>query len=159
MPTSRVVDKNTLMGWLKQLGIALLYLLSGYVINHSFTLNGIVSTVWPGSGLALAALLLGGRYYLWGAFLGALIVNALSIDSLIGIIGATLAGMLEVLLAVWMLTRNGRIPSLLYTLPDYLRLIILGGGIASIAGAIIGTSTLLLSGFLISKMLQLAHSY
>lgn len=49
-----VVDKNTLMGRLKQLGIALLYLLSGYVINHSFTLNGIVSTVWPGSGLVVA---------------------------------------------------------------------------------------------------------
>jgi hypothetical protein len=54
---------DILIEWMKQLGIALLYLLSGYVINYTFTSNNIVSALWPGSGLALAALLIGDRKY------------------------------------------------------------------------------------------------
>ena len=137
-----------LIGWLKQIGIAALYVLFGYVIHQNFTSNGIVCVVWSGSGLALAALLIGGGRYLWGMLLGALVVNALANDTLVGALGTTLASMLEVLLGVWLLTRNDKFSSTLNTLTDYLRLIALGGAVAGSIGAIIGVLALLLAGFI-----------
>ena len=104
--------------------------------------------VWWGSGLALGALLIGGRHYLWGILLGALVVNALANDTLVGALGTTLASMLEVLLGVWLLTSNNKFSSSLNTLTDYLRLIALGGAVASSIGAIIGVLALLLAGFI-----------
>jgi len=148
MPTNNFIFSNTLTGWMKHLGIAVLYLLFGYIMHASFTKNGIVSVIWPGSGLALAALLIGGRRYIWGVLLGALLVNALVNDSLVGVIGTTLASILEVLLGAWLLTRNDRSAASLSTLEDYLRLIVLGGGVASIAGAVTGALALLLEGFI-----------
>ena len=140
--------QNTLIDWLKQFGIAALYVLVGVVTHHDFTINGVVSVFWPGSGLALAALLIGGGRYLWGVLLGALLVNALANDTLVGALGTTLASMLEVLLGVWLLTRNDKFSSTLNTLTDYLRLIVLGGAVAGSIGAIIGVLALLLAGFI-----------
>ena len=126
---------NIFIEWMKQLGIALL---SGYVINYTFTSNNIVNALWPGSGLALAALLIGGRGYIWGVFLGSLLLNVLSNDSLWAIGGITLANVLEALFGGWLLTRNDQSASSLHTLRNYLRLITLGGGVACSVGAIIG---------------------
>jgi diguanylate cyclase (GGDEF)-like protein/PAS domain S-box-containing protein len=148
IPACKLTVPNTLIGWLKQVGIAALYVLFGYVIHHNFTSNGIVSVVWWGSGLALAALLIGGRRYLWGVILGVLVVNALANDTLVGALGTTLASILEVLLGFWLLTSNNKFSLSLNTLPDYLRLIALGGGVASLIGAIIGALALLFSGLI-----------
>ncbi len=148
MPISKFTYSNTLIGWQKQLGIALLYLLSGYVINHHFTSNNIVSVVWPGSGLALAWLLIGGRRYIWGVSLGSLLLNVLSNDSLWAVGGITLANVLEALLGLWLLTRDDQFVLSLHTLRDYLRLIILGGGVACIAGAFIGGLAILLADYI-----------
>ena len=120
-PTNKFTFPNTLIEWLKQLGIAALYVLFGYIIQYNFTNHGIVSAVWPGSGLALAALLIGGRRYLLGVLIGALLVNTITNNSLIWVTGATLASILEVLLGVWLLTRNDKFSSSLKTLSDYLR--------------------------------------
>ncbi len=136
------------MIWINQFSIAALYVLFGHIILHYFTNQGIVSAVWPGSGLALAVLLIGGKRYLWGIVLGRLLINALSNDSAIWLVGATLASIFEVLLGVWLLTRNDRFSLSLTTLSDYLRLIVWGGGVANIIGAITGILTLILSGFI-----------
>ena len=106
MAADKFTVQNTLIDWLKQFGIAALYVLVGVVTHHDFTINGVVSVFWPGSGLALAALLIGGGRYLWGVLLGALLVNALANDTLVGALGTTLASMLEVLLGVWLLTQQ-----------------------------------------------------
>ncbi len=148
MPANKLTVPNTLIGYLKQLSIAVLYMLFGYIIHHNFTSNGIVSVVWWGSGLALGVLLIGGMRYLWGIFIGALVVNALANDTVVGALGTTLASILEVLLGVWLLTSNNKFSILLNTLPDCLRLIALGGAVASIIGAIIGVLALLLAGFI-----------
>lgn len=148
MPTSKFTFSNALIGWQKQLGIALLHLLSGYVINHNFTSNNIVCTFWPGSGLALAWLLIGGRRYVAGVILGSLLLNVLSNDSLLAIGGITLVNVLEPLFGVWLLTRNNQSTPSLRTLRDYLRLIILGGGVACIAGAFIGGLAILLADYI-----------
>lgn len=143
---ANTTPSNLIIG-LKQLGVATLYVLLGHVILNYFTNQGIVSAVWPGSGLALAVLLIGGKRYLLGIILGRLLINALSSGSLFWLVGATLASISEVLLGVWLLTRNDKLLSIT-TLSDYLRLIAWGGGVASIIGAIIGVLTLILSGFI-----------
>ncbi len=91
MPTNKFSFPSTLTGWLKQLGIAALYVLFGTFIHHYFTNNNIVGVVWPGTGLALAAILIGGRQYLYGIFFGSLVLNLLSNDSLWAVGGITLA--------------------------------------------------------------------
>jgi len=133
---------------IKQLGVATLYVLLSSIILNYFTNRGIVSAVWPGSGLALAVLLVGGKRYLLGVILGRLLINALSSSSPFWLVGATLASVSEVLLGVWLLTRNDKFSLSFTTVSDYLRLILLGGGVASIIGAIIGVLTLILSGFI-----------
>ena len=148
MPINKFTFPNTLVEWLNQLGIASLYVLFGVVIYRYFTINDIGSVIWPGSGLALAAVLIGGKRYLWGVLLGALVVNFLSSNSLVWVAGATLASILEVLLGVRLLTRSDKFSSSLNTLRDYLLLAVLGGAVASLIGALIGTCALVLSGFI-----------
>src|SRR5450830_222855 len=144
------INQNILSIWLKQLLVATLYLSFGLIFQLTFSSNGIVSIIWPGSGLALAALLVGGRRYLWGIFIGSLLLNALLDDSLWAVGGITLANVLEPLFGAWLLTRHDRSILFLRTLPDYLRLIVLGGAVASVAGAIIGSLSLLLANFITS---------
>ena len=107
-----------------------------------------MSAIWPGSGLALGILLIGGKRYILGIFLGALLVNTLVNDSLWAVVGITLASILEAYLGVWLLTRNHQSAFYLHTLPDYLRLVLLGGCVVSIAGTIIGALSLLFTGFI-----------
>lgn len=147
MPINKSTLSNTLSGWHKQLGIALLYLFSGYAINHNFTNYNIVCTFWPGAGLALASLLIGGKRYIWGIFLGSILLNIQSNESLWAAVGITLTHILEALCGMSLLARNNRSVLLLHTLRDY-RLLIAGGGVASIAGAIIGTVVLLFAGYI-----------
>ena len=142
------INKDTVKLCTIQLVVALLYLLFGLLIHHFITSHGIVSIVWPGSGLALAALLIGGRRFLWGVLLGSLLLNAIANDSLWAIFGITLANMLEAYLGYWLLSRNSRQVLLLRTLPDYLMLITLGGCLVSIAGAMVGSVSLRLAGIL-----------
>ncbi len=148
MLTNKFKDRDIRIDWSKQLGVAAGYLLCGILIHHYFTNLGIVSVFWPGSGLALAALLLGGRRYLWGVLLGSLLLNATAGDSPWTIVGITLANVLEPWFGFWLLTRNGRTGLSVQTLSEFLRLIVLGGFAASILGAIIGAMSLLLAGFI-----------
>lgn len=136
---------NTLIGVLKQLCIAAVYVLLGYASEHNFSGENIVSSFWPASGLALTAILISGGRYLLAILLGALVVNALSNNSLIWIFGATFASILEVLVGFWLLTRHHKFSTSLEALPDYLRLILLGGGLACFIGALFGALALLIA--------------
>jgi len=138
------IGSSILIEWLEQLGVTLLYLLQGIVMQHYFTNESIISVLWPGSGLAFGVLLIRGNRYLYGVFFGALLLNALSNDSLLVIFGFTLAAVIEVLLAVWLIRRNDKFALSLDTLSD-LCWIGLVGIIASVPSAIISTSSLLLA--------------
>ena len=133
---------------LKLLGVAVLYALLAKVVLTFFSANGVVSIVWPPSGLALAVLLIGGKRYFPGVFLGAFLANAMA-GLAMGVAAAIAMGnTLEALLGVWLLTRNGRFDSSLRALGDYLRLIVLAGFFACSVAALNGATVLLLSGFL-----------
>lgn len=146
--TNNLFKQNAFSHALKQIAVAVLYLLLGMIFQLTFSSNGIVSIIWPASGLALAVLLVGGKRYIWGIFLGSLTLNALLDDSLWAIGGITLVNVIEPLLGVWLLTGNKKSTSFLDSLPSYLQLIVLGGGVASIFGGIIGPLSLLLADFI-----------
>jgi len=147
LPGTSIATSN-LFRLLMQLSVAALYFLLGHVIHQNFTVHSIVSVFWPGSGMALAALLIGGRRYVWGVLAGSLALNAYANSSLWAICGITLANVTEALVGYWLLERFTPSASSLRSLPGYLKLIALGGAVASIAGAVIGALSILLSGYI-----------
>ncbi len=131
--------------FMRQAAVAVLYLSLGSIIHVYFTSNGIVSAIWPGSGFALAALLIGGRRYIWGVLFGSLLLNTLFLDSLWAIGGMTLAQTLEAFIGAWLLTRNDQPILFVNTLKNHLRVILFGAGVACFVGAIIGPFALVLA--------------
>lgn len=129
------------------LGVAVLYALLDILTLGYLAGNGIVSIIWPPSGLALAAVLLGGKRYAWSAFLGALAAEAFmpGYPALMSV-GVGLAPAMEALLGAWLLKRSGRFDLQFRHLLDFLRLIILAGFCGAMIGALIGTTTLLAFG-------------
>ncbi len=148
-------------------GLALLYALLATIMVGYFSDRAFVSYVWPPSGLALAALLIGGGKYWPGIFFGALAYNLIADNSIWLSASIALGNTLEALIGFWLLSRvkpQGETPSFfleksrgadhasrfdsaLSRPRDYLRLIGVGAS-GSAVGALIGTTTLLLAGFL-----------
>ena len=113
---------------LKQLGVAALYASLLYVGDLYFESETIVGYFEPASGLALAALLIGGKRYVWGVLLGAILINAISTNSFWAAAILTSCDVLQAFCGAWLLTRGGRRFDLhLQSLRAYLRLILLGG--------------------------------
>lgn len=133
---------------LKQLGVAALYALLTWVVLAYIIPTGSSSIFFLASGVALAAVLIGGKRYAWGILLGALSANIffgypLGI-TLLKSCGSTLGA----LLGAWLIERNGKFDPALPSFPDYLRLIVLGGFGGSSLSALIGSISLLNAGIL-----------
>jgi diguanylate cyclase (GGDEF)-like protein/PAS domain S-box-containing protein len=141
-----LLPKRPIILWIYQLGVATLYVLFGFLTQYYFNANGLSGVFWPASGLALAILLIGGVRYILGIFLGILLLNTLTLNSVTLSLGHTLADTLETLLGVWLLTRDKKFSSSLDTLPDYLRLLLVGGGGANMLGAVMSVLTAVLAG-------------
>lgn len=144
---------------LKILGVAALYVLLARMTLTYLSTNGVVSLVWLPSGLALAALLLGGRRYSFSVFLGAFLANTMIANATPGMSGVIAVGnTLEALLASWLLTRFGKFSVDLSSLSDYLRLILVGA-IGGLVAALNGSAVLLASGHISSGLyfMNLAH--
>ena len=142
-------------GWpdlLRVLGFALCYAALGKLVLTFFAAPGNLSMVWPPSGLALAVLLLGGRRYWPGVFLGA--VGACLSAGLLPELTVffALGNTLEALVGYWFLTRLADFRLDLRRSRDILQLFwvaTVGAGVA----AVIGASTLLLSGHATAQMI------
>ncbi len=132
---------------LKQLGVAALYALFGLAILACCSDNGVVSIMWLPAGLALSVLLMGGNRYACGVFLGALVVNVITINSFWVAVAVAMSNTLEALLGALLLKRYDIFNQSALSTHNYLRLLIVGG-IASVMGALLGTATLVFSGFL-----------
>lgn len=131
----------------RTLMLAVLYALLAKTALAFFSENSVVSIVWPSSGLALAALLIGGKKYWPGVFLGAFAGNLIA-GSPAWISACIAAGnTLEALIAVGLLTQVGRFDSRLTNLRDYL-LLSVAGALGACASAAIGNITLLAAGVL-----------
>lgn len=147
MPDS--VTQQRLTDLLKLLGVAALYTLLSKLTLTYLAGNGVVSIIWFPSGLALAAVLIGGRRYVWSIFLGAFLLSAtVTGNPLFMSTGLAVGPAIEALLGGWLLTRDGQFDINFLRLRDLLRLIFLAGFVGVVLGALIGTTTLLVSGFI-----------
>lgn len=122
----------------KTLLLAISYTLLAVISLANFSLhNGNVSLVWPPSGLALAVLLLYGKQYAAGVFLGALGAN-LWVGNALGLsISIATGNTLESLAGYWLLTHCRHFNPALDSLQDYVCLNV-AGGLASAIAAILG---------------------
>jgi len=132
--------------------LALLYALLAWAVLASLSPNGIVSVVWPLSGLALAALLLGGKKYWPGIFIGALCGNMLAGSSFVMSIFIASGNTLEALTALWLLSRNARDYAFLTNLNSYFYLAWVAA-ISACISALTGCITLWVSGILTQQEL------
>jgi len=133
---------------LKQLGVAALYALLIYVGDLYFEDGAIIAHYKPASGLALAALLIGGKRYAWSLLLGAILVNTIYIHSFWASIVIASGDTLQALFGAWLLTREVKFNLRLQSLRDYMQLILLGGCAAVFMGALTVNTVLLFFGLL-----------
>src|SRR5688572_10589926 len=144
-----VDSKPELSRLAKQLGtmaaIAALYFLAARMGLQLGTISGFATLVWPPTGIALVALLLGG-YRLWpGVFLGALVVNIYTGAPTAVALGIATGNTLEALLGAYLLKQLPDFRFALDRVRDAVALII-AGGVATVVSATIGVTSLDLGG-------------
>jgi len=104
-----------------------------------------VTAIWPPTGLALAALLLGG-YRLWPAVaLGALLTNLDTGAPAGAVLGITTGNTLEALAGAFLLRRVGDFRPSLERVRDVLSLVFFGALLSTLISATIGVTSLLLA--------------
>jgi PAS domain S-box-containing protein len=129
-------------------GLAVVYAAMATAVLRLFAENGIVSVLWPPSGLAVAALILGGWKYAPGVWLGAFAANLMASSSL-WVAGAIATGnTLEAGLALWLVTRRTDFEPDLHRLRDLLHLVLFGGLVAPVVAATVGSGTLVAAGII-----------
>jgi PAS domain S-box-containing protein len=134
--------------WLKLMAIAGLYMVTARLALVYFAPNGSASVFFIASGLALAAVLLGGRNYVWAIFVGALALNLWQGKALLSAATISMGSTFGAWSGAWLLQRIRGFDQSLKTLRDYLVLISLGGVVACSLTAAIGTLTLFVAGFI-----------
>jgi signal transduction histidine kinase len=112
------------------------------------TVGVTVTLVWPPSGVAVAAMLLGGRRVWPGVAIGAFAANATTDAPLSVAFFTAIGNPLEALVAASLLRRARGFDASLERVRDVIALTILGAGVAPIAGATIGVAGLLFAGVL-----------
>ncbi|MFC5300352.1 PAS domain S-box protein [Azospira restricta] len=129
------------------LGItAVIYALLAKIALTFHSANGLVTVFWPGAGVALAALLIGGRRYWPAIYLGSIAGQVWTGQSPTVAAIVAIGDVATPLLARWLLLRDDSFDAALRTSRDYFRLCWLGGALSPLASAVIGIGTLLLAG-------------
>lgn len=127
---------------LRILGVALLYLIAARLGLSVAVVGNTVTPVWPPSGIALVALLLGGYRMAAGVALGALLANAWTGVPAQTAIAIAIGNTLAALAAVWLLQRVAGFQSAMGRRRDVVALITLGAAVSTIVSASIGTTAL-----------------
>lgn len=136
---------KTTYRWSDVLGIialAVVYMAFAKIALSFFSTNGVVSIVWPSSGLALAALLLGGKHYWPGVFIGAFAGNVLAGNLIFPSLFIATGNTLEALTGLALLARVRYFDNRLNNASDYLHLV-LACAISACVSALVGNGTLL----------------
>ncbi len=107
--------------------------------------NSSVSAIWAPTGIALAALVLGGPRLWPGVALGAVLANAWTGIPAITLLGIATGNTLEALAGVYLL-RAAHFRASLERARDVLALVVLAGAISTLVGASLGILSLRLGG-------------
>lgn len=123
--------------------VALSYVTAARIGLSLDTVGGFATLVWPASGIALAALLLGG-FRLWPAVaIGAFIANYLTGAPPFAAVGIALGNTCEALAGAYLLRKLPGFRCQLDRVRDVLAMIILAAGLSTLVSATIGVTTLL----------------
>jgi signal transduction histidine kinase/CheY-like chemotaxis protein len=137
---------QSLLSLLKQLAVAILFFALAQLVLRLFSDNGVVTMVYPPSGLALATLLIGGKRYFFGVLLGAFSSNALLNIPLMSAAVIGIGNSVAALCGASLLTRHGQADFSLHTLRDYLCLLFWAGAVSCGIAAVTGSSSLFVFG-------------
>ncbi|MDX9996213.1 MAG: ATP-binding protein [Rhodocyclaceae bacterium] len=134
-------------GLIRLAGFALLYALLGWgCVTLLYTIDsGTGQFAWPGSGIAVAALLLGGRRYAAAIFAGAWLGGWWLGTPAAAAAGIAFGTALEALCILWLLRTGRDFDASLGKLNDYLHLL-LAGGCGALLGASLGVALLWAAG-------------
>ena len=126
--------------------IAASYFVAARIGLQIDAISGFATLVWPPTGIAFAALLLGG-YQLWpGIFVGALLANILSGAPILVGLGIATGNTLEAVLGVYAIRRLPNFRLSLDTVRDAIAFIVLCAMLATLVSATIGVTSLYLGG-------------
>jgi PAS domain S-box-containing protein len=126
--------------------LAATYVLAGRLGFTASAIHPVVSSAWPPSGVALAALLLMGTRFWPGIALGAFFVNLTAGIPPLAATGIAVGNTLEALVAAWLLTSFAGFRLPLERLRDVFALVVLGAIASTPVSATIGVTVLTLSG-------------
>ena len=135
--------------------VAFAYFAAAVLGSKSAAVVHTVTTVWPGAGIALAAVLLRGRTGLVGVALGALAFDLSDGMALVPALIVTAGRVAEAALAGW-LWRRLRIRSTLPRMRDALKLAFVCSTLAPIPAALIGPVVMMLDGSIPRESLAMA---
>ena len=108
--------------------------------------NTSITAVWPPTGIALVALLLGG-YRMWPAVaLGAFLANSWTGVPLPAVLGLAAGNTLEAVAGAFLLRRVARFQPALERVRDVAALAVLAGALSTMASATIGVASLWVAG-------------
>ena len=125
--------------FLWSLGVCLLYLTTAKLGLEYAVIGHTVTLLWPPSGIALAAIMIGGYRLLPGIALGALIANAGSGLPVLTLFIITLGNTLEPLCGALLLKRQKNFSVVLDKVSDVLKLVLIAALGSTIVGASFGT--------------------
>jgi PAS domain S-box-containing protein len=129
------------------LALAVVYLGAGQLGSRFAIVHGVVSPVWPASGLGVAALWMLGVSRWPGLFLGAYLANLLSGASPLASLGFSAGNTLEAVLAVLLLRRLG-FSEALERVQDVVALIVGAGMGCTLVSALPGSAGFVMLGLL-----------
>ncbi|MBI5890674.1 MAG: diguanylate cyclase [Nitrosomonadales bacterium] len=117
------------------------------------TVSSSATIFWPASGIALAALLLGGIRYLPAVFIAASLI-ALTVEApLLFVFGFAVGNTLETFVGFYLLNRFNQLDLSLNRPRDLFQIVLLGGLIPPLASATLGPLALLESGSITPEIL------
>ena len=128
-------------------GVAALYFVAGKLGLQLAVVHPSATAVWPGTGIALAAILLF-RYGVWpGIFLGAFAVNLITAGSILSSLGIATGNTLEALAGAYLVMRfaNGR--RVFDRAEDIFKFLLFACVLATVISASLGTASVFLTGF------------
>ena len=133
-----MTDSGRRTAWLlRSIGLAAAYALLATLVSGFFSANGVFTVIWPPSGLALAALLIGGKRYLPGIYAGALAASLLAGSPLWVAIVIAAGNTAEALIGYTLLQRAGCADPSLRGVAGYFQLLFRAAGLATLIGATI----------------------
>jgi signal transduction histidine kinase len=141
---SSATSKPTPTAFVLQIAVVALAYLTAARIGLSFdAIAGFATLVWPPSGIAVAALLLGG-YRLWPAVaIGAFAANFMAGAPVLAALGIAAGNASEALLGAYLLYRMAGFRCQLDRVRDVLALLALAAGISTLVSATVGVSVLM----------------